>query len=310
MLLASLDAFKNRLHLGALLLVVLLGMIARSLGAVGPRFDAGISVAQRPILRLGVGLLGFQLGVRELMGVGAPALLVVIVTSGFALLVGWWAARLLGLNQKLAILLGVGGSICGASAVVAADTVVQAEDSDAAIAIGVITLLGTAGILIYPALARSLQMSDLRFGVFNGSTLHEMAQVIAAGFGVSDEAGRISSVVKLARICLLAPVVLVLAMNMRAAGKAAASKVPLVPWFLILFVICAVVRSLGLLGPSALDALKAIDLFLLSVGMAGVGLHSGLKDIKRAGVRPVLAGAFQWAFMGLLAFGMTGALRL
>jgi uncharacterized integral membrane protein (TIGR00698 family) len=225
--------------------------------------------------------------------------------SAAALLFGWWVARRLRVPEKLGLLLGVGGAICGASAVVAADSVVQGERRDSALALGIITLLGTVGILLYPLLGHALHMTDLTYGVWTGASLHEMAQVVAAGFGLSDEAARVATVVKLARICLLAPVVLYLGWSLRhrhqEAGRA---RVTPVPWFLVLFVVFAGVVSTGWLPARWLDLIRRGDLWLLCVGMAGVGLQTGFSDLRSAGLRPIAAGALQWLFLATLAYGL------
>jgi len=216
---------------------------------------------------------------------------------------GWWIARRLGVPEKLGVLLGVGGGICGASAVVAADTVVQGERRDAAVALGIITLLGTVGILVYPLIARGLGMPEFVYGVWAGASLHEMAQVVAAAFGVSDEAARVATVVKLARISLLAPVVLYLGWSLRHRHRAAGrAKVAPVPWFLVLFVAFAAIHSLGWVPAPWLDAVRRADLWLLCVGMAGVGLQTGFSDLRSAGARPILAGVLQWLFLATLSY--------
>lgn len=306
MWLADVPWVRSHTHISALLLVILLGMAWKSLAPVPEAALPGIRVAQRPVLRWAVAGLGFRLSLSELWKIGAPALVVVIVSTLTALVFGWWIARRLGIPEKLGLLLGVGGAICGASAVVAADSVVQAEKRDAALALGIITLLGTVGILIYPLLQRPLALSDFAYGVWDGASLHEMAQVVAAGFAVSDEAARVATVVKLARICLLAPVVLYLGWSLRhqhrAAGKA---KVSPVPWFLVLFVVFAIVNSLGVLPKPWIEALKTADLWLLCVGMAGVGLQTGFHDLRSAGMKPILAGTAQWAFLAGVSYGLT-----
>ncbi len=139
--LAELPWVKHSLHVSALLLVILLGMAWKSLLPEPSAVLPGIRMAQRPILRWAVAGLGFRLSLAELWTIGGPALGVVVVSTTAALLFGWWVARRLGVPEKLGLLLGVGGAICGASAVVAADTVVQGERRDAAVALGVITLL-------------------------------------------------------------------------------------------------------------------------------------------------------------------------
>jgi len=303
--LAELPWAKETLHVSALLLVILLGMAWKSLARVPAAAGPGIRFAQRPVLRWAVAGLGFRLSLPELWRIGAPALVVVTVSTVAALAFGWWIARRLGVSEKLGLLLGIGGAICGASAVVAADTVVLGEKQDSTLALGVITLLGTVGIVLYPLLGHLLHMSDFLYGVWDGASLHEMAQVVAAGFGMSDEAARVATVVKLARICLLAPVVLWLGWSLRHQHREAGrAKVAPVPWFLVLFVIFAVLSSFGWIPAPTLDRLRRADLWLLCAGMAGVGLQTGFGDLKQAGVRPIAAGTLQWIFLAALAYGL------
>jgi uncharacterized integral membrane protein (TIGR00698 family) len=303
--LADLPWVKSTLHVSALLLVILLGMAWKSLLPEPEAVRPGLSLAQRPILRWAVAGLGFRLGVGELWKIGGPALVVVVLSTGVALAFGWWVARRLAVPEKLGILLGVGSSICGASAVVAADSVVQGERRDAAVALGIITLLGTVGIVLYPILGHALGMPEFVYGVWAGASLHEMAQVVAAGFGMSEEAARVATVVKLARISLLAPVVLYLGWSLRhrhvEAGRA---KVAPVPWFLVLFVVFAGVNSLGILPAGWLDRVRRVDLWLLCVGMAGVGLQTGFSDLRSAGARAIVAGALQWLVLAAIAYGL------
>ncbi len=308
--LAEVPWVKDTLHVSALLLVILLGMALKSVAPIPSFFEPGVRLAQRPLLRWAVAGLGFRLSLGELWRIGAPALGVVVVSTFAALLFGWWVARRLGVGAKLGLLLGVGGAICGASAVVAADSVVQGEKRDSALALGVITLLGTIGIVLYPLVGRGLGMSDFVYGVWDGASLHEMAQVVAAGFGMSDEAARVATVVKLARIALLAPVVFWLAWSLRrqAAGTAGAPRVSPVPWFLVLFLVFALVNSLGVIPAPALDAIRRADLWLLCVGMAGVGLQTGFGDLREAGFAPIAAGAAQWVFLAGVSYALATVL--
>lgn len=296
--------FRDTLHLSALLLVILAGMALTSFMRLPAWTLPGIRVAQRPLLRWAVAGLGFRLSLGEIARIGAPALIVVVTSTSAALLFGWWVARRLGVSEKLSLLLGVGGAICGASAVVAADSVVQAEKRDSAVALGVITLLGTVGIVIYPWIGRALGMGDFAFGLWDGATLHEMAQVVAAASGFSDSAKSVATVVKLTRITLLAPVVFALAWWLRRRGTAGEAKVSAVPWFLVMFVVFAGINSLGLIPAPWLDAIRRADLWLLCVGMAGVGLQTGFHDLKAAGWAPIAAGAAQWVFLAVTALLM------
>lgn len=309
LLLAELPLLKEQLRIGPLLLVILLGILWRSLAPESAKLLPGIRLAQRPILRWGVAGLGFKLTVQEIAKYGWQPLVVVAISTPAALWFGWWLARKVGLDEKLGLLLGVGGAICGASAVVAADSVVQGEKRDVAVSLGTITLLGTVGIVLYPLVARALGWPAFLYGVWDGATLHEMAQVVAAGSGHSPEATQVATVVKLARICLLAPIVFYLAWLLRHAHReAGAPKVSAVPWFLVMFVVFALVNSTGLLPKPAVDWAVRVDLWLLCVGMAGVGLQTGLADIREAGWKPILVGAGQWLFLAALALGLCFAL--
>jgi uncharacterized integral membrane protein (TIGR00698 family) len=304
-LVADLPWVRNTLHVSALLLVILFGMLVRSVIPIPAAATPGLRMAQRPILRWAVAGLGFRLSLKELWAIGAPALVVVTVSTGLALWFGWWIAERLGVPRRLAILLGVGGAICGASAVVAADSVVQGEQRDAPVALAVITLLGTIGILLYPLLYHALGMTPFVYGVWDGASLHEMAQVVAAGFGVSDEAARVATVVKLARIALLAPVVLLLAADLRRHHQpTGTAHVAPVPWFLVLFLVFAVINSIGVVPAPWLDLLRRADLWLLCVGMAGVGLQTGFHDVREAGIRPIAAATLQWVFLASVSLAL------
>lgn len=307
--LADVKYVKDTLHLGALLLVILIGMLWKNVLPPPQWALPGIAVAQRPVLRWGVAFLGFKLSLLKLQAIGVPALVVVLISTLTAFVFAWWLGKALGLNERLAILLGVGGSICGASAIVAAETVVKGERKDVAASIGVITLFGTLGILLYPFLGHLIGMPPFLYGVWTGASLHETAQVVAAGQALGAE--DFATVVKLARIALLAPIVFYLAYWMRKSGKDAEAKVALVPWFLVLFLVFAIANTVIAAGkgPSwdqARDAVKWINdhgnLWVLCIGMAGVGLQTGFKDLKSAGWTAVLVGLAQWALISLVAF--------
>jgi len=310
-LLADQPLFKDTLHLSALLLVILVGMALRTILPVPDWAAPGVRVAQRPVLRWAVAGLGFRLSLGEIVKIGGPALGVVVTSTFAALWLGWWVGRRFGLSDKLATLLAVGGGICGASAVVAADSVVQADKRDSALAVGIITLLGTIGIVAYPWIGRAAGMGNFRYGVWDGASLHEMAQVVAAASGFSKESTAIATVVKLVRICLLAPVVFFLAWRVRVVTHAAATgrpQVSAVPWFLVVFVIFAALNSTGWLPKEWVQLIQRGDLWLLCVGMAGVGLQTSFHDLGRAGWAPIAAGVTQWAVLAALSYGLATAL--
>ncbi len=318
--LAALPLFHDQLHFGALLLVILLGMTWRAVFPVPIWATPGIEAAKKPILRWAVAGLGLRLSLGQIVEIGLPALAVVSIGTVAAVFLGWKIAQWLGVDHKLGLLLGVGGAICGASAIVAADTVVQGEKKDSALAISVITLLGTIGLLIYPQFFGPMfgGDDDFGFGVWAGASLQETAQVVAAGDAIdanlsaagvaNPQAKEVATVVKLVRICWLAPIVFFLGWSMRKHHeKAGKAKVNLVPWFLVMFVIFAALNSLGWIpeeGPLRLSNLKTIDSWLMVIGMAGVGLETSVRDLLKAGPRPVLAGAIQWVLLAAITYGL------
>lgn len=296
---------KDNLHVSPLLLSILLGMALASVLRVPESLLPGIQFAQRPLLRWGVAGLGFRLSLSELAKIGGPGLIVVVISTAASLFFGWWLARRAGLDEKLGILLGVGTSICGASAIVAADSVVQGEKKDSAYSMGIITLLGTLGIVLYPLIYHISGMNERIYSLWNGASLHEMAQVVAAGDIVSQAAADDSTVVKLARICLLAPVVFGLAWWLKSHHrKAGTAHIAPVPWFLIVFLLFVVVNSSGWPASSTTKLIQQVDLAVLCVGMVGVGLGTGFKDLRAAGLKPVLVGGGQWLFLSLVSLGL------
>ena len=302
---AAVPWVADTLRVSALLLVILLGMAWRAFLPVPEAVLPGVLLSQKAILRWGVAGLGFRLSLSELVGLGPAPLVVVLVGTPAALFAGWWFARRLRVPESLGLLLGVGGAVCGASAVVAADSVVHGERRDAPVAIGIVTILGTIGMLLYPFARGPLGLSQLVYGVWDGASLHETAHVVAAGFAVGDEAARVATVVKLARIALLAPIVLGLSWALRG-RRTGPAKVSPVPWFLVAFVVFAAVHSTGWLSEAVTKRLQFVDLGLLCVGMAGVGLQTSVADLRAAGVRPLAAATLQW----LLLSGLTLALAL
>ena len=304
---------SRRLHVGPLLLVILLGMALRTAWRIPDVLTPGVRSASRALLRWGVAGLGFKLSLPELLHYGGGVLAVVAISTVASAAFGWWIALRMGLNEKLALLLGVGGGVCGASAIVAADSVIESDKRDSIVAVATITLLGTLGIVLYPWLAVSLGLAPFTYGAWCGATLHETAQVVAAAAAAGDESKVVATAVKLARICLLAPIVLAIGWYVRRRfGRAGVAQVAPVPWFLVLFVVFAIVQSFpawfGNPPRAWFDLALRVDLWLLCAGMAGVGLQAGFSELRDAGARLLLAGAAQWLFLALVALGLIAAL--
>lgn len=303
---------EQTLRFGPLLIVILLGMVVASAVSLPSSLLDGVKFCQKPVLRFGVGLLGIRLALAEIWKIGLPSVVVVVVATLASMVFGVWLARRMKVDEGMGLLLSTGTAICGASAIVAADTVVRAKGKDAAVSLGVITLWGTVGIFVYPWLPGLLGWNHQAYGLFAGATLQEVAQVVAAGSAVGLDAQNFATVVKLERVMLLVPILIGLA-AMLSRGSESREKTPLVPWFLVMFVVLSGVRTLaesGGYGPWIKACIEPVVTWVLCLGMAGVGLQTGFRDVRSAGWKPVALGFFQWLFLCAVTFALISVIPL
>jgi uncharacterized integral membrane protein (TIGR00698 family) len=296
--------------LGPLTLALVLGIALRALAGPLPWSDGGSRLCARPVLRLGVLLMGARLDFFLVAKVGPRVLLldVLLICAG---LVGIaWLARAFSVPARLATLLAVGTSICGASAVVAAGSVTQADEDDVTLAVGLCGILGTVGVLFYVLVGPSLPLSVTQLAVLCGSTLHEVAQVIAAAFTWGSASGDLGTLVKLVRVVLLAPALLVLGIVTEGRGVRYSLRHPPVPWFVIGFLALGLLGSLGGLPGGSRAALSAASIFLMTCAMAAMGLHTPIAMIRKAGLHVLYAGLAAFGCMAALAFVLIRVLRI
>ncbi|MGE9552732.1 YeiH family putative sulfate export transporter [Erwinia amylovora] len=298
------------LGLSALTLAILAGIVVGN--TLYPRFanrcDPGVILAKQRLLRIGIVLYGFRLTFQQIADVGLSGVLIDILTlSSTFLMACWLGRRVFGLDRETVWLIGAGSSICGAAAVLATEPVLKAEASKVTVAIATVVIFGTLAIFIYPLLwaliGPHLPFVTLsQWGVFTGSTLHEVAQVVAAGHAVSPETENAAVITKMLRVMMLAPFLLILSArlrNSRAASGSAPGKMAF-PWFALIFIGVALFNSLHLLPPPLVSSLNQLDNLLLAMAMAALGLTTHLSSLKKAGLKPVLLGLvlFIWLILG------------
>ncbi|SDM28865.1 conserved hypothetical integral membrane protein [Oryzisolibacter propanilivorax] len=304
----------------ALTLSIVLGLLVGNTlyPALAPRCADGVGLAKGRLLRAGIVLYGLRLTFQDIGQVGVAGVLIdaAMLTSTF-LLAQWLGARL-GLDQRTSILVGAGSSICGAAAVLATEPVAQGRPSDAAVAVATVVVFGTLGMFLYPALFHWnaahgwLALDVQQYGRYVGSTVHEVAQVVAAGAAVGPQAADVAVIAKMVRVMMLAPFLLVLSLwlTRRGRGSAAGNANPrggiTIPWFAVLFIAMAGVNSLGVLPEPAVHAGIHLDNALLAIAMAGLGLTTHVGAIRAAGVRPLLLASvlFVWLVLGGLALNV------
>lgn len=300
--------------LSPLVLAVLLGMTARRLLGPGGRevARAGVAFTVRPLLRVAVVLLGAQVTVGRIGALGGAGLAVVAASLVASL---WFTARLgraLGVEPRLARLIGAGTSICGASAVLAVNSVTGAEDEDVAYAIACVTLCGTLSMLVYPLLAEALALNPHVFGLWAGASIHEVGQAVATAFQDGQEAGETGTIAKLWRVALLAPVVVgmgaTLARSVAGSGPATGPRPAPLPWFVAGFLILIAANSVGLVPETARGWAGQAAPFLLAMALGAMGLDADPAKLWARGPRPLLLGVGATLF--LASFSLLGIVWL
>lgn len=300
-------------HYGApaMLLALLLGIALHFLAEEG-KCVAGIEFTARTVLRLGVALLGVRISVDLLMGLGVELILLVVLAVFLTIGVGWVGARLLGRGWRLALLTGGSVAICGASAAMAIAAVLpKNEHSERNLIFTVlsVTVLSTVAMVLYPVIAQIFGLGDLAIGVFLGGTIHDVAQVVGAGFSISDEAGETATLVKLIRVTMLAPVVLLFALAIRAQGLSTSDdRPPLIPGFVLIFLVFAALNSVGFVPGIVAEGLSDISRWALLISIAAVGMKTSLRRIMDVGGPAVILIVGETVF--LAAFVLAGILWL
>ncbi len=299
--------------ISALTLAIVLGLVAGNLlpgSALGASAD-GLNLAKQRLLRIGIVLYGLRLTFQDIghVGLAGVAIDATVLCSTFALAC-FLGPRVFGLDRRTAMLIGAGSSICGAAAVMATEPVVCGRPEQVAVAVATVVGFGTAAIFIYPVLyhvmAAVRPLSATAYGLWAGSTIHEVAQVVAAGHAVSDQSADIAVIAKMVRVMMLAPFLVILSAWFARSGSADAggAKGPrpsiTIPWFALGFVAMAGLHSLNVLPEPVVADLSTLDTVVLAVAMAALGLTTRLSAMKAAGLAPLGLGAvlFAWLVLG------------
>lgn len=294
-------------HYGApaMLMALLLGLALHFLAEDGTRTAPGIDFTARKVLRLGVALLGARISVNMLADLGGPAIALVIagviLTVGFALM----ATRFVGRSWRFALLTGGSVAICGASAAMAIAAVLpkhEKSERDLVFTVLSVTVLSTVAMVLYPMLSNLFHFSARDSGVFLGGTIHDVAQVVGAGFSIGPETGETATLVKLIRVSMLAPVVLCFSLAIRRMGLAdrgEGKRPPLLPGFVIGFLVLAALNSLGMIPQVVADLAGALSRWALLVAIAAVGIKTSLARMLDVGGGAIALIVAETVFLGV-----------
>ncbi|SFM15294.1 conserved hypothetical integral membrane protein [Salibacterium qingdaonense] len=292
--------------LGVMIIAIMLGMTWKASMNVPVHAAAGITFSSKYILRAGIVLLGVRLNLVNIMEMGVSILIidafVIAGTLGFIIYIG----KLLHIDKGLTLLIGVGTAICGAAAIVAATPVLKGTSKEnAPLAVACIAILGTVGAIGYIVVYPFLGIDNETYGILVGSTLHELAHVVAAAVPGGDAGSESAVVVKLGRVLMLVPAVLVLsAIYNRSTGEKTSIKDIPFPWFILGFLGMSVLNTIGVFSIGIQDFLTSSSVYLMAMGMAGLGLSMNIQDFQKAGLRPVLLGVLGSIFIVLLGIAL------
>lgn len=311
--LALAATFVSVLHGGPQLLYALFFGIAFHYLSHEPRTKPGIEFCARTVLRLGVGLLGARITAMQIAGLGWSTALIVVAAVGSTIFVGHALGRRLGLTRSQGILCGGAVAICGASAALAISAVLPREKDGerfTLFTVVAVTAMSTLAMVLYPLIARLLDLTPQQAGLFLGGTIHDVAQVVGAGYTLGTEAGDYATIVKLFRVAMLAVVVVAVSASFKARREQAAAaqghattKQPLVPWFLWLFVAMVAVNSAGVIAAPWQAAIGDVSRGCLVAAIAALGVKTSFMQLARAGWRPLLLLAAETVWMAALVLG-------
>ena len=255
----------------------------------GSHYKAGVKWAEKDLLMFAIALMGINLNFTMLAKLGVQTILIIVVGMVFTIFMGVLLGKLFKLNPKLSLMIGIGNGVCGSSAIAATSGVAKVQSNDIGVSIALVNLMGTIGIFLAPALAHFLGFNDVQAGIFTGNTLQAVGQAVAAGFSISPEAGHYATVVKMGRVLLLVPLVLILIYIAKKEAQKSHEEVNEkvkvgIPSFIIWFVAFSVVASLGLLSKELESVISTFSHYITLIAMSAIGLmiHFGT-IIKTAG---------------------------
>lgn len=289
-----------------LVVAIVLGAVYSNVmpGSLPVGWAEGINLAARRLLRIAVAFYGLRISIQELLAVGVPGLTVATVMVLGTLALGMALGRLLRLDRETVLLTTAGSAICGAAAVLAFESTTRAAAHKSTVAVATVVLFGTISMFVYPVLHHAgwLPLDSVALGIFIGASVHEVAQVVATASAIDPAVTQAATIVKMARVALLVPVLLVLgAWLARQASRAGAgsTRAP-IPWFVLGFLALVLVNSSGVVPPTWLATIHAADTFALTMAMAALGLETRLARMRQAGPRVLLLALllFGWLLVG------------
>ena len=297
-------AWCQQWGISALTLAVVVGIVAGNtvLRQLDAKSALGVDFAKNKLLRLGIILYGFRITFGALSEVGLAGVMIdVVMLSSTFIITYLLGTRWLKMDKQSVVLIGAGSSICGAAAVMATEGVIKAQAHKVSVAVATVVVFGTIAMFLYPFLMELLQLTEHQYGIYVGSTVHEVAQVVAAGNAVSEAAGNTAVIEKMLRVMMLAPFLVIIgewfAKSSKQHSEVKSSFASKVPWFAVAFIAVAIINSLVALPKPVTHTLVELDNLVLCMAMVALGLNTRVEAIKQAGVKPLLLAGIMFAYL-------------
>lgn len=298
--------FFKDISFSPMIIGIILGMLyANSLRNNLPdTWVPGIQFCSKRVLRIGIILYGFRLTFQDIVNVGVSGIVIDAIVVAVTILGGIGIGRLLKMDRDTALLTSVGSGICGAAAVLGAESTIRTQPYKTAVSVATVVIFGTLSMFLYPIAYRSglLDLTPQEMGIYSGATLHEVAHAVGAGNAMGGEIANVAIIVKMIRVMLLVPVLLILGFwvarrkNADSVSDGKKGKVN-IPWFAVGFLLVIGFNSFDLLPSGLVDTINYIDTFLLTMAMAALGAETSIDKFKKAGAKPFVLAACLYVWL-------------
>ena len=291
--------FCQSINLNSLTFAIIIGMVIGNVfhKFIPESFKDGISFSAKKLLRLAIILYGFRITFQQIFAVGMQGFWADVIMLSTTYLLGYYlGTRVFKLDKDLCMLTSIGSSVCGAAAVLGTDSMLKADSHKVSLAVSTVVLFGTISMFLYPLLSSLGFVPQDVFGVYIGSTVHEVAQVVAAGSAISPTVCDTAVIVKLTRVMMLVPYLFLLGLYLAKKSKTKRTKVPM-PRFAILFVVMCGFNSLNILPVTIKSGIIEFDVLLLTIAMFGLGVETNFEKIKGLGLKPILLAGIMFVWL-------------
>lgn len=289
--------------IGSVALAIIVAAVFANIVTIPPKFDSGITFGEKTLLAYAIALMGINLDFSVLQTLGISSIFIIVLALGLTLLFSLLLAKIFNFDKKFSLMLGIGNGICGSAAIAATKNIVGLNQQHTALSIAIVNFLGTIGIFILPAIGALLAFDDVQMGLIIGNTLQAVGHVVASGFAVNETVGQSATLVKMGRVLLLTPVVIILIFIMakRSTTPKKGSSILQIPPFIVGFIGFSIVASLQILPENIVHLISQTSKYLLLVAMASIGLKISFHQIKNHGGKALLIGTYIFIFQILLS---------